>query len=199
MKPAIKNFGSFRFATWAMGLAATIFLTGCATPPATPQQAVYKFQVLRYPQAVEVKHWSVDPAQSANPEGAALNITAAMQQGDVNQWLADWDSADRPTLNAAAREKLVAQWQSLKNGRVLMLGRVVAGSDLVLELSVQSAQRPAQELKLPLKHENGQWWLTSMDTNSEFMNWEYSTNKIMTKMDTRGLEMYLAQFKEARR
>ncbi|HEX3800681.1 MAG TPA: hypothetical protein VH413_18450 [Verrucomicrobiae bacterium] len=182
-----------------LGLAATAFLTGCATAPKTYEQAVFKFSVLRYDHPVEVAHWTVDPSQSGNPEGEALNIATAMQHGNFNQWLACWDDAERPKLTGTDRDKLMASWQSLKDGYFKMLGRVVAGSDLIVEISVENPGQKASVLKLPLKHENDQWWLTAMDANSEFLNWEFSPNRTVEKIDTRGIRMYLSQFKEAMR
>jgi hypothetical protein len=199
MKRILMTTGFARLMVLAAGLATAAFLTSCVTPPATPEEAVYKFQVLRYTEAVEVKHWSVDPSQSSNPEGTALNTITAMQHGDVDQWLASWDKTDRPALNAADREKLLAKWQSLKNGHIVMQGRVVAGSDLIVELSVVSPSHSAEVFKFPLRHENGQWLLFAMDPNSEFLNWETSKSKTLGTITTRGLEMYLSQFKEARR
>jgi hypothetical protein len=186
--------------TLALALAGAGFLWSCATqPPASPGEAVFKFSVLRYAEPVEVKDWALDPMQSANPEGAALNITTAMQKGDVGTWLASWDASDRPNPNQAERDRLLQQWQPLKDGRVVMLGRVVAGADLVMELSVQGPQQKEEKLKLPLKRSNGQWWLTSMEVGSEFLNWENSSNKIVAHVDNRNFINYLESVKHARR
>ncbi len=186
--------------TLALALTCAGFLWSCATqPPSGPGEAVFKFSVMRYTEPVEVKDWALDPAQSANPEGAALNITKAMQQGDVGQWLASWDATDRPNPSPAERDNLLHQWQSLKDGRVVMLGRVVAGAELVMELSVQGPQQKEEKLKLPLKRSNGQWWLTSMDAGSEFLNWENSPNKIVAHVDNRNFINYLESVKHARR
>jgi hypothetical protein len=138
-----------------------------------------------------VSGWVVDPAQSANPEGAALNITTAMQKGDVDLWLASWEASERPNPAKEEREELLRKWRPLKNGRVSILVRVVAGADLVIELWVLNPQQKETKLQLPLKRSNGQWWLTAMDPNSEFLNWENSTNKIETQMETGNLKMYL--------
>jgi starvation-inducible outer membrane lipoprotein len=183
----------------ALALVGAALLTSCSTAPVTQSEAVFKFSVLRYKEPVEVVNWSVDPTQSANPEGAALNIVTGMQHGDLGLWLASWATDERPNPNQAERDSLVQKWQSLKNGRITMLGRVVAGSAVVVELSVMNSQQKTEVLKLPLKRENGQWWLTAMDANSEFLNWENSANKIVVMADTRNLKTYLTQIKLAKR
>ena len=167
-------------------------LSSCATPPpVSAADAVFRFSVLRYKEPVAVTAWKIDPAQSANPEGAALNITTAMQQGKVDAWLASWDASERPNLSQTDRETLLQKWQSLKNGRISVLGRVVADADVVIELSVLTPPSPAEKIQLPLKRAQGQWWLTSLDPHSEFLNWENSTNKIVTKTDTLMFKSYL--------
>jgi len=167
-------------------------LSSCATAPeGSSGDAVFKFSVMRYKEPVWVSGWVIDPAQSANPEGAALNITTAMQKGDVDLWLASWDASERPNPTKDEREELLRKWRPLKNGRVSILGRVVAGADLVIELWVLNPQQKDTKLQLPLKRSNGQWWLTAMDPNSEFLNWENSTNKIETQMEPGNLKAYL--------
>jgi hypothetical protein len=182
-----------------LALAGAAMLTSCVTPPATESEAVFRFSVMRYREPVEVTGWKLDPTLAVNPEGAALNIITAMQHGDLGQWLASWDTDERPNPNQAERDSLLEQWQSLKGKRVMILGHVVAGSDVVEELSVVDSQKQGKELKLPLKHTNGQWWLTSLDTNSEYMNWETSTNKMLDRVDTHNIKTYLNQVKLASR
>ncbi len=182
-----------------LAMAGAALLTSCSTAPMTESEAVFKFSVLRYKEPVEVVSWAVDPAQSASPEGAALNIVTVMQHGDLGQWLASWAADERPNPNQAERDSLLQKWQSLKDGRIMMLGRVVADSDIVVEITVMNPQQKPEVLKLPLKHEHDRWWLTAMDANSEFLNWETSTNKIVVMADTRNLKTYLAQMKLAKR
>jgi len=167
-------------------------LSSCATAPEkSSEDAAFKFSVLQYKEPVEVKGWVIDPAQSANPEGTALNITTMMQKGDVDAWLASWDNAERPTLTKQDRDALLEKWRPLKDGQVSMLGRVVAGADLVIELSVVNPEQKSTKLQLPLKHMNDQWWLTAMDPTSEFLNWQNSTNTIVAQMETTNLKTYL--------
>jgi len=167
-------------------------LSSCATAPEGPaSEGVFKFSVLQYKEPVEVKGWVIDPAQSANPEGAALNITTAMQKGNVDFWLASWDNTERPTLSKGDRDALLEKWRPLKDGQVSVLGRVVAGADLVVELSVLNPQLATTKLQLPLKHMEGQWWLTTMDPTSEFLNWQNSSNKIVALAETASLKTYL--------
>src|SRR4029077_2983243 len=95
----------------ALTLACAGFLWSCATTsPVASGEGVFKFSVLRYKEPVEVKDWALDPAQSANPEGAALNITTAMQQGDLNDWLASWETYERPNPSAVERDSLLQKW-----------------------------------------------------------------------------------------
>ena len=173
MNVLVRNVNA-RLGALLLALAAcAAWLSSCATGPESSGGAgVFKFSVLRYQEPVWVTGWVVDPAQSANPEGSALNITTAMQKGDVDFWLASWDAAERPA-------------------RVSVLGRVVANADLVIELWVLDPQQKETKLQLPLKHMNGQWWLTTMDPTSEFLNWENSSNKIVEQMETTNLKTYL--------
>src|ERR1700730_6942248 len=87
-----------RFSSLLMTLAACAgLLSSCATAPqSSAPEGVFKFSVMRYKEPVWVSGWVIDPAQSANPEGAALNITTAMQKGDVDAWLASWEASERP-------------------------------------------------------------------------------------------------------
>ena len=192
MNVLVRNVNA-RLGALLLALAAcAAWLSSCATGPESSGGAgVFKFSVLRYQEPVWVTGWVVDPAQSANPEGSALNITTAMQKGDVDFWLASWDAAERPALSPEAREELLKKWRPLKNGRVSVLGRVVANADLVIELWVLDPQQKETKLQLPLKHMNGQWWLTTMDPTSEFLNWENSSNKIVEQMETTNLKNYL--------
>jgi hypothetical protein len=76
-----------------------------------------------------------------------------------------------------------------------MLGRVVAGADVVIELSVLDAQQKEQKIQLPLKRAEGQWWLTNLEPNSEYLNWESSTNKIVSHADPLAFKSYLQKVK----
>jgi hypothetical protein len=193
----MKRFFSADKVAARLGLVLTAavcagLLSSCATAPESSGSAgVFKFSVLQYKEPVEVKGWVIDPAQSANPEGAALNITTMMQKGDVDSWLASWDNAERPTLTKEDRDALLEKWRPLKDGQVSVLGRVVAGADLVIELSVANPEQKSTKLQLPLKHSNDQWWLTAMDPTSEFLNWQNSTNTIVAQMEAINLKTYL--------
>jgi hypothetical protein len=137
------------------------FLCSCATDskpaaqagPAAesqtaPDQGLFKFSVLLYREPVLVDGWKFDAAQSVNAEGAALNTIATMREGDVDRWLAAWEPAQRPSLSKEERAALLQQWQTLKDGQVYLLGRVVADTKIIIEASVTSPGRPDQILKL---------------------------------------------------
>lgn len=184
------------------------FLCSCATDskpaaqagPAAesqtaPDQGLFKFSVLLYREPVLVDGWKFDAAQSVNAEGAALNTIATMREGDVDRWLAAWEPAQRPSLSKEERAALLQQWQTLKDGQVYLLGRVVADTKIIIEASVTSPGRPDQILKFPLNHSGDQWWMTQMDPGSEFMNWENSPNKKVEKMRTEILKRYLEHLK----
>ena len=181
-----------RVALLVLLAASATLLTSCeSTPTAAEGDGVFKFTVMRYPEPVEVAAWKPNPSQSDNPEGAALNIATFMEQGDVDHWLASWDAAERPTLTPEERNSLVQKWLALKGGRVSMIGRVVGGADVVVELSVLDAQQTPHKIQLPLKHDEGQWWLTSLDAGSEYLQWETSTNKILSSADPTAFRAYL--------
>ena len=171
---------------------AAIFLCPHVTQTnASEGEGIYKFSVLLYYKPVLVSVWKPDLKESSNPEGAALNIAAAMQAGDVDQWLAAWSPAERPKLSQAERDALLEIWKPLKNGQIYMVGRVVADLDIIIEVSVSGAQQPTQIIKLPLTHIQGQWCLTQMDPKNEFMDWENSPNKTVGKMRADMLKRYL--------
>jgi len=132
-----------------------------------------------------------NPALASDPEGAALNITSAMKQGDVETWLAYWDATDRAAAGALDRQTLIQQWHSLDGCRVAVIGRIIAEADVIVELSVLNPQRSPEKLQIPLKHSNGRWWLTSLEPSSEYLNWETSTNKIVGYIDSDGLQARL--------
>jgi hypothetical protein len=181
-----------RIAVLAAVAACGALLTSCTTTPqASEAQGVFKFTVYRYTEPVEIPGWVVDRAQSSNPEGAALNIVTTMQRGDVDGWLSDWDNSERPAPSANERQDMAHNWQPLKDGQVHILGHVVAGQDMVVELTVLNAQKQAQRVQLPLKYEEHQWWLTAMDPNSEYMKWEDSPNKIVAPANPVALQIYL--------
>jgi hypothetical protein len=191
---------NFRDAFVFLAVVCAMLLTSCqttSTQTQTQAEPVYKFTVMLYPEPIEVAGWQIDPAQDANPEGAALNIVSFMQHGDVDRWLASWAAAERPTLTREQRDELTRKWQPLKDGRIAMRGRVVAGGDIVVELAVQNAQKVEHKVKLPLLHEDGQWRLTSRDDGSEYVQWETSTNKIVASADPLGFKSYLNRLKYA--
>jgi hypothetical protein len=156
-----------------------------------PDEGVFKFSVLLYRQPVLVDGWKFDPTQSDNPEGAALNLIALMREGNVDRWLASWESAERPKLSKEERAALLQKWQPLKDGQVYLLGRVVAETKIIIEASVVNPGQPDLILKFPLDRSNDQWWMTQMDPGSEYLNWENSPNKTVEKMRTDILKRYL--------
>jgi hypothetical protein len=173
--------------------AAALLLSSCATTSSTEtaDTAVFKFTVLRYTERVQVPGWTIDPLQSANPEGAALNIISEMQRGQVDLWLSSWDNTDRPHLTPAERTALLAKWQPLKGAHLEMLGRVVADSELIIEISATDAAQNVTKVQIPLKHSQDQWYMTRMDPNCDFLNWEKAANKIMTQADPKAIRFYL--------
>ena len=176
----------------ALALAGCAGLVSCATAPETPPgNLAFRFTVMLYKEPVEVTSWRIDPAQAANPEGAAFNIISAMQHGDVEQWEGDWELSERPKITPEYREALLKKWQTLKGGRVMALGRVVADADIIIELSVRTPQQTEEKVQLPLKRAEGQWWLTALDPKSEFLNWETSNNKIVAYHESFALRSYL--------
>jgi len=152
-----------------------IFMSSCAT-----NQGSYKFTVLLYDNPVYVPHWKFDDTHSDTPEGAALNIITDMQHGDMNHWLASWDPADRPNLSSDQQSSLLHEWQSLKDERLYMVGRIVADNNVIVELSVKGNSQAT--FKFPLRKANDKWWLFSMDSGTECLNWENSPNKIIETM-----------------
>jgi hypothetical protein len=187
-----KCFGSL-LTILTLGAVATL-LSSCATtsPTETSEAApVFKFTVLRYTERVPVPGWTIDPLQSSNPEGAALNIISEMQRGQVDQWLASWDNSDRPHLTSVEQTALLAKWLPLKASHLEMLGRVVADSELIIEISATDAAQTVTKVQIPLKHSQDQWYMTRMDPNCEFLNWERAANKIVVQADPKAIRFYL--------
>lgn len=151
----------------------------------------FKFWVLRYKPAVDATSWVPDVALSGDPEGAALNIAAAMKRGDIEQWLSYWQSGERPQLSPAQSKALLEDWNSLRGSHVSILGRVVAEADVIVELSVEDSKGTAGKVQIPLKHANDRWWLTAMDPSSEYLHWENSPNKLIQYIDPDAFEKHL--------
>ncbi|HWF19678.1 MAG TPA: hypothetical protein VG754_10440 [Verrucomicrobiae bacterium] len=177
-----------------LGISA-LLLSSCAAPQGgvgsgATSVAVYRINVMRFTSPVEVVYWPFDMSNSAHSEGAALNIVTAMQRGDVDGWLNCWAPDERPHPDAAERQKLLEKWAALKDGHINVLGRVVAGVDLIEEISVQE---PSQRelLQFPLKNEGGKWWLINMDPDSEYMRWESSPSKLVERVDSMAFRHYL--------
>jgi hypothetical protein len=179
--------GSFLAALTCAG-----FLTACSTTPA-PNVASngFKFWVLRYKPAVDATSWVPDAALSGDPEGAALNIATAMKRGDIEQWLSNWQSGERPQLSSAQSKALLEDWNSLRGSHVSILGRVVAEADVIVELSIGGSTGTAGKIQIPLKHANDRWWLTAMDPSSEYLHWENSPNKLIQYIDPNAFEKHL--------
>lgn len=172
----------------AAGLA---FLSGCATESREP---TFKFTVFHYNSPVLVKSWTYKPSEADSPEGAALNVTTSMKSGDVDAWLANWDSTERPQLNSADRESLARNWSALKDGQISFLNRIVSGTVVVMELSVTSQDGNTQKVQVPLKYAESRWWLTAVDPSTDFMNWETAKpeSKIVNNCDPKMLESFLS-------
>jgi hypothetical protein len=167
-----------------IALTGMSFLTSCSTAPTTSAaNGGFKFWVLRYKPPVDATSWVPDATLSADPEGAALNIAAAMQKGNMEEWLSNWEAAERPNLTPAQTEAMLSQWHSLKDSHVAILGRVVAEADVIVELSVTSSGDKTDKIQIPLRHANDRWWLTAMDSSSEYLHWENSPNKLIDYID----------------
>jgi hypothetical protein len=175
-------------------LALTVagILTSCATAPEPMAgSSAYKFWVLRYKPPVDAAAWVPDAALAADPEGAALNIADAMQRGNIDLWLANWQSAERPSLSSADSDVLLQQWQSLRGRHFSILGRVVAEANVIVELSYADAQGGRSKLQIPLKRSDDRWWLTALDSSSEYFRWESSPNKIIDYVDPDAFQKHL--------
>jgi hypothetical protein len=167
-----------------IALTGASFLTSCSTAPTNSAgNGGFKFWVLRYKPPVDAASWVPDVALSADPEGAALNIAAAMQQGNMEQWLSNWEVAERPNLTPAQTEAMLSQWHLLRDSHVAILGRVVAEADVIVELSVTTSADKADKIQIPLKRSHDRWWLTAMDPTSEYLHWENSPNKLIDYID----------------
>jgi hypothetical protein len=165
-------------------LAVASFLTSCSTAPtATAGVTPFKFWVLRYKPPVDAAAWVPYAAASKDPEGEALNIATSMREGDLEQWLANWQNSDRPNLSTAQSDALRREWQSLQGARFAILGRVIAEADVIVELSFTGAQGNAGKIQIPLRHANDRWCLTAIDPASEYLHWENSPNKLIEYID----------------
>jgi hypothetical protein len=156
-------------------------LCSCSTSPAP--EPVFRFHVLLYRPPVEVSKWEADPSLAADPEGAALNAMKAMQRGDFDAWLSNWQPSERPAATAAERQAFRQQGQSLRGVGVNLLGRVVADAQVVVEFSFSGPKAPPGNFQIPLQRADGRWWFTAIDPASEYMHWETATNKIVEYMD----------------
>ncbi|MDB6108483.1 MAG: hypothetical protein JWR69_233 [Pedosphaera sp.] len=174
-----------------VGIVCVSLLSSCATSP-TASQSAFRFRVLRYQPPVQGASWPANPAMADDPEGTALKIAAAMQHANVEQWLSSWEVSDRPNLSAQNRASLLAQWQPLKGRSFTVLGRVVAGADVIVELAVVGSQCPQAILQLPLKRSKGRWWLDALEPSSEYLHWETSPNKIVDYIDPNALQKRFA-------
>lgn len=186
---------NFRTGLMALCAAAGLaFITGCATTVSNPSDSAFKFTVFHYSSPVLVKSWTYKPSESDSPEGASLNITTSMKNGDIDAWLSNWDNGERPQISSVDRENLQKNWSALKDGQVSFLNRVVSGTVVVMELSVTGKDGVAQKLQVPLKYSENRWWLTAVDPSTDFMNWETASpaSKIVNNCDSRMLESFLS-------
>jgi hypothetical protein len=163
-------------------LGCCCLFSSCSTPPRT-DAAVYRIRVVRYEPPIETASWTASPLLATDPEGAAFDIASAMRQGDVERWLSYCQESAGANPDAEARQALLRQWQSLQGGRLTIVGRVIAGADVVVELSLTQPQRPPEKLQIPLTKSHDRWWLTVMDPSSEFLNWEKSPDTIVDHMN----------------
>jgi hypothetical protein len=167
-----------------MVMTVASLLTSCSTAPTSSAgNAGFKFWVMRYKPPVDATSWVPDTGLSADPEGAALNIAAAMQQGNMGQWLSNWEPSECPHLTPAQSETLLNSWRSLQRGHVYILGRVVAEANVIIELSMGESPENSERIQIPLKRSKDRWWLAAMDPASEYLHWENSPNKIINYID----------------
>ena len=101
----------------------------------------------------------------------------------MEQWLSYCEASSRVNPDAEARQALLRQWQSLQGGTFTIVARVIAGADVVVEISSRHPQQPPEKLQIPLTKAHDRWWLTALDPSSEFLNWEKSPNTIVDHMD----------------
>lgn len=180
-------------------LAGAGLLTSCSTTTGqTTAGTGFKFWVMRYRPAVDATAWVSDPRLSADPEGAALNIATAMRRGSMEEWLANWEPTDRPQLTPAQSEAMLSEWKALQGGQINILGRVVAESDVIVELSVGGSQANAERIQIPLQHSHDRWWLTAMDPSSEYLHWENSPNKTIDYIDPDAFQKHLNMIQGAK-
>jgi hypothetical protein len=150
--------------------------------------AFSRFWVLLYKPAIKVAPWTPAPERATDPDGAALNIVAAMQCSDVEAWLANWNASERPKLSATEQAALVQHWQALQGSNIEIRGRVVAGLIVVVELSLVTAEGGKERVQIPLQKSENRWWLTSLEPNSEYLKWESSPNKKVQYIDPDGFK-----------
>src|SRR4051812_28485353 len=108
----------------------------CCPTASAGEKAIYRFWVLQYKPPVQPGAWVADPALAADPEGAALNILDAMQRGDMEKWLSYWDPSERPKPSRKQQQALQQHWESFRGCWVEVLGRIVAGTAVIPELSL---------------------------------------------------------------
>lgn len=199
MNEAIKRPGkAFSFVTACFLLGAIAgWLLSCSSPQggvgngSGSETHVFPINVLLYRQPVEVAAWKPDPARADNSEGAALNVVTAMQRGDIDAWLNCWAADERPQLTSEERQRLLDEWAPLKSGRIRIVGRVVAATDMIEQVSVQGGQKD-QTLQIPLKHHQGHWLLTKLDPDDEYLHWQDSPKKVVEQLDPAALRKYLS-------
>ncbi len=180
------HWSPLRAAALLITLGWTALLASCAAPAQTNAD-FSQFRVVCYEPPIETASWTARPALAVDPEGAAFDIANAMQQGDVDRWLSYCGDAHQASLGLDAREALLRQWQSLQGGAFAITTRVIAGMDMIVELSLVNSKGQPQKLQIPLTKAHDRWWLTTMDPGSEFLHWENAPNKIVDRMDPNAL------------
>ena len=184
--------GTFsNFITGILGaLLFTGLLTSCSTESNTAERS-FRFRVLCYRPPVETRAWVPSLAATSDPDGAALDIVDAMAKGDLTEWLSYWQASDRPAPGPEQQQAILRHWQTLYHDRVNIIGRVVAGPDIVVELALINARQEEQRIQIPLRKQDDRWWMIQMDPASEFLHWEESTNKIVDYIDPAAFQKHL--------
>ena len=165
-----------------MALVSGVLLASCATQPQTADTG-WGFRVVSYEPPIDTSEWHAGPALAGNPEGAAYNIADAMRRGDVDTWLSYCRGVEANQVDAAEREMLTRQWAPLKGRQFVIVTRVLAETDVVIEFSATGAGAGGAKLQIPLTKAAGRWWLTTLDATSEFLHWEGSRNKVVDHLD----------------
>ncbi len=174
----------------ASAVACLGLLSSCATGPTSTSNS-FRFRVVCYDPPVQAARELPNDSRDI-PEDAAVAVAMAMQRGDVNRWLACWEPSERPEVSQAERQTLPGSWHISHDSTISVLGRIVTGTEVIVELALLDDAAKPEKLQIPLKKVNDQWWLTSIDPQSEYLHWESSPNKIVDHLAPGALQSRLS-------